>query len=298
LSEKNWLIRTKHNQIHGPISKQKVIELIEKGSLSKDDEVVSGNGYWFSVKEQDLVEKYLFGDIPQSFNPISEAEDVLTAQSNGSNTSSFNRVTDHIKEDEPEVNKDGSAQIPDVEDLEYPDMGFADNEEDGVTQVFDQSGLSLTEEELAESEEIEEDTSPTQDLSPEQTDEHEEEYEEDEGEYEEEDEEEEYEEYEEDDEESKVNSEKLKKKRNAKKEKFVPPRKRAKPISNRQGNRNDKLFLIVGIILFLGTLIGALYYYNNILNDSLSYRGPFSSFGIESVYAQEVDTSLSKKKSL
>lgn len=77
--EKNWLIRTKSNHILGPVSKEKVQELYKNGSIKADDEVCSGNGYWFFIREDDLVARYLIGDEPQGFNPISEAKDVLTA---------------------------------------------------------------------------------------------------------------------------------------------------------------------------------------------------------------------------
>lgn len=76
--EKNWLIRTKSNHILGPISKEKVIELYGNGSIKADDEVCSGNGFWFFIREDDMVERFLIGNETQSFNPISEAKDVLT----------------------------------------------------------------------------------------------------------------------------------------------------------------------------------------------------------------------------
>ena len=76
---KNWLIRTKSNHILGPVSKDKVVELYRNGSIKADDEVCSGNGYWFFIRESDLVDKYLLGSQTQSFNPISEAKDVLTS---------------------------------------------------------------------------------------------------------------------------------------------------------------------------------------------------------------------------
>ncbi len=80
---KNWLIRTKSNHILGPVSKEKVNELYQNGSIKQDDEICSGNGYWFFIRESDLVEKYLLGNQHQSFNPISEAKDVLTSSGTG-----------------------------------------------------------------------------------------------------------------------------------------------------------------------------------------------------------------------
>lgn len=76
---KNWLIRTKSNHILGPVSKEKIIELYQNGSIRPEDEVCSGNGYWFFMREKELVESYILGTKKQSFNPISEARDVLTA---------------------------------------------------------------------------------------------------------------------------------------------------------------------------------------------------------------------------
>ncbi|WPU66138.1 hypothetical protein [Peredibacter starrii] len=76
--DKNWLIRTKSNHILGPISKEKVLELYKNGSIKPDDEVCSGNGFWFFIREEEMVTKYLNGNEVQTFNPISEAKDVLT----------------------------------------------------------------------------------------------------------------------------------------------------------------------------------------------------------------------------
>ena len=53
---KNWLIRTKSNHILGPVSKDKVVELYQNGSIKPDDEICSGNGYWFFIRESELVD--------------------------------------------------------------------------------------------------------------------------------------------------------------------------------------------------------------------------------------------------
>lgn len=82
---KNWLIRTKSNHILGPVSKEKVIELYKNGSIKGDDEVCSGNGYWFFIREKELIERYLLGSKTQPFNPISEAKDVITSDQNQEN---------------------------------------------------------------------------------------------------------------------------------------------------------------------------------------------------------------------
>ncbi len=120
IKEKNWLIRTSNFQILGPVSKEKIIEFLNKGSLKGEDEVTCGNGYWFLIKEQDLVEKYLLGNIPQTFNPISEAPNVLTANNSAEQTGTHNKITKPIKAKEAGVDE---VILPDDGDLEYPDMG-------------------------------------------------------------------------------------------------------------------------------------------------------------------------------
>ena len=126
---KNWLIRTKNNHILGPISKAKMVELYNNGSVKPDDEICSGNGYWFFIRESELVNRYLLGDDIQSFNPLTEANDVLTATGEAItqveegqtasttiiNLNEFNESGDESSEDE--------TLLPADNDLEYPDIG-------------------------------------------------------------------------------------------------------------------------------------------------------------------------------
>lgn len=131
MAEKNWLIRTKNRQILGPATKEKVIELLEKGSLAQEDELACGNGYWFWIREKDLIDKYLYGDLPQSFNPISEAQDVLTAKSSADGITA-SMTAEPVKKAEPVAAEQPEGDVlpgsddlayPDEEDLGYPDMG-------------------------------------------------------------------------------------------------------------------------------------------------------------------------------
>jgi len=63
---KNWLIRTKDKKILGPVTLDKIKELLEKKSLFEEDEICQGNGFWFWVKEKDLVDKYVYGNEQES----------------------------------------------------------------------------------------------------------------------------------------------------------------------------------------------------------------------------------------
>lgn len=117
--QKNWLIRTRAKQILGPVSKKKIIEFVEKGSLSPEDEITQGNGYWISIKERELLDRYLYGDIPMEFNPISEAKPVLVVEQQSGGTSSFNpSLTGKVNK-----LKESKEKVPVDEDLEYPEMG-------------------------------------------------------------------------------------------------------------------------------------------------------------------------------
>ncbi len=118
--ERNWLIRTTQNQILGPVAKAKVLEFLQKGALGLNDEVTSGNGYWFSLKEKELVEKYLYGDVPQGYNPISESISVLSKLDNPDKTTSFSTAPAN-KTQVLQAAASGVA-IPDSSDLEFPDI--------------------------------------------------------------------------------------------------------------------------------------------------------------------------------
>jgi hypothetical protein len=107
--EKNWLIRTKSNHILGPVSKDKVKDLVQSGSLKSEDEICMGNGYWFFIREKDLLDKYLWGDELQSFNPVSEVESKLTL---------------------PLPNKEENLAIPSEADLEYPTIEVEEKNND------------------------------------------------------------------------------------------------------------------------------------------------------------------------
>jgi hypothetical protein len=139
IKTKNWLIRTKSRQILGPVTKEKLLEFVKKGALSPQDEVTSGNGYWFYINEKDLVDKYLFGDVPQGFNPISEAPSVLSVQQNKEHTGTINpglsaNASSRIAKpnskpvEETALPSDDDLAYPDFENFEFPETARVDDD--------------------------------------------------------------------------------------------------------------------------------------------------------------------------
>ncbi len=129
--ERNWLIRTSQKQILGPIAKAKVLEFMQKGALGLNDEVMSGNGYWFSLKEKELVDKYLFGDLPQSYNPISESKSVLSKRENPDKTTSINSAPAN-KTQVLRAETLTPGILPAKDDLEYPDITLLNTSTSGL----------------------------------------------------------------------------------------------------------------------------------------------------------------------
>lgn len=138
---KNWLIRTRQKQILGPISREKLIELSgqQPPVLGEEDELCSGNGYWFFVKEKDLFDRYVLNGEVQSFNPISEAKDVLNpdkSQNGKSNTeeSALDSTlvlkippAKNVNENLEELGQDAPS-LPKNADLDYPDPNITHND--------------------------------------------------------------------------------------------------------------------------------------------------------------------------
>jgi hypothetical protein len=129
--ERNWLIRTSQKQILGPIAKAKVLEFMQKGALGLNDEVMSGNGYWFALKEKELVDKYLFGDLPQSYNPISESKSVLSKRENPDKTTSINSAPAN-KTQVLRAETLTPGILPAQDDLEYPDITLLNTSTSGL----------------------------------------------------------------------------------------------------------------------------------------------------------------------
>lgn len=142
--EKNWLIRTSSKQILGPITRKKVIELIEKKSLKSNDEICSGCGFWFFLKERELVERYVYQNEKQVFNPISEAtcvitkseKDVSNEKDSQTNSTKVINIEDIRSQKEVSETSEGSVS-PSAEDLEYPDIDVSLSSDDDLSDVED-----------------------------------------------------------------------------------------------------------------------------------------------------------------
>ncbi len=158
-----WLIRTKQNKILGPVSKNKIQELLSKGALTPDDEICSGNGYWFWVKEQELVDKFVYGEETQPFNPVSEASTIIAVTGYSTDAPEYETppmapapaspVVITSKEDDEET------LVPDEGDLEYPNPeDYKDLKVEAIKVDVDlkpeAKKLSIVEPENTEDEEI------------------------------------------------------------------------------------------------------------------------------------------------
>lgn len=126
---KMWLIRTSKKQIAGPVSTEKVLQFIKKDALKDEDEICSGNGYWFYLREKDLVDQFLIGKEIQPFNQITEAITVL-AQISDDSSDSAKKIEPEIADDitvktdlgQHQLDKKHNANLPSDLDLEFPNV--------------------------------------------------------------------------------------------------------------------------------------------------------------------------------
>jgi|GEM_PF-3030346 len=60
-----WLIRTVQNEIAGPYTKARLLDLIREGALTFRDEVCRANDYWIGLNELDEVRAKLGTEVPE-----------------------------------------------------------------------------------------------------------------------------------------------------------------------------------------------------------------------------------------
>ncbi len=286
-SERNWLIRTRSMQILGPVSIKKVHELIEKNSLRAEDELSSGNGYWFALRETELLEKYVNNQIPQGFNPITEAKTLLA------------KSTSKAKPQQPQERREPDEEIAPLsdEDLEYPDMSDMSV---GLDDLPDEVPEHAIEEDQEETDDMTLvlgnnvleglKAEPKQEEEPEIKVELKEEIEEESIEIND----------------APSHPEAVEKKpversnpaptQKAKSNPAIKNKTKKSKSHTKTISKNDR-YLYVLLFLFIGLIIGVVYYYKTILNKPLP--GFETSWIINSAYAQnDILTSAAKKKVL
>ncbi len=109
--EKKWLIRTGRKKILGPVSVEKIKEFIETDALSPLDEICSANGYWITVKEKDLVQKYIYENIRQDYSPVNDNKVIAD----------IDELKKMIAGVDQATNLKDSFKAPTEDDLEYPE---------------------------------------------------------------------------------------------------------------------------------------------------------------------------------
>lgn len=101
----------------GPVSREKIQELIKKGTIKGDDEVCAGNGYWVRVREEDLIEKYITQAKVQSFNPVQEAQVCVVGEAENSSDE-----VDDITQAQVNLNDMMDASYESSQELEQEDV--------------------------------------------------------------------------------------------------------------------------------------------------------------------------------
>ncbi len=138
--KKEWLIKNSNHEIIGPLSRDQVIAMIDGDKLVAEDELLKANGFWFWMHEKDLLQRFLYDNEPQGFNPISEAEDVLTANLTNEEAGIGPRPDLFINElkNDDEMTIEHST-VPGPNDLEYP------NPEDFIDMQIEDEDITLSE---------------------------------------------------------------------------------------------------------------------------------------------------------
>ncbi|MCY4644692.1 MAG: hypothetical protein OXB88_08755 [Bacteriovoracales bacterium] len=107
-----WLIRTKDNEIVGPLPKEKVLALYKDKTISDNDEICMANSHWFYIHEKELLKKYLLGDKEESFESPSLSQNAHDSSDQG-------------------------AKFPDSSDLDFPETPatYAPEESSDITLI-------------------------------------------------------------------------------------------------------------------------------------------------------------------
>jgi len=154
------MIRTKDFSLKGPISAEAIISMLGIGQLGDEDEICQGNGYWFYLGEEMLVDEFLKRGKHQPFNPVNAVPSPVASESSSGSiqgTGSYKDENSNQKEDSTtqiinlaSLNLDNNQaatldsadsgagefveKTPSAEDLEYPEEGDRLSSTSAVTE--------------------------------------------------------------------------------------------------------------------------------------------------------------------
>jgi hypothetical protein len=110
-----WLIRTSRNEIAGPYTRDRLLDLIRGGSLSFRDEVCRANDYWIGLNELDEVRSKLGSEVPELLRAAVRKKSKLGGGDAASD------LTDELTQDvETEVPTEPEVQVAGWEDAPSP----------------------------------------------------------------------------------------------------------------------------------------------------------------------------------
>ena len=88
-----WLVRTSKNWIAGPYLKSQIIEMIQAGQLTRDDEICPGNGYWIFLHERAEMLQNLGMECPRKTGPR-EADEITELENDLKPPNTDDEITD------------------------------------------------------------------------------------------------------------------------------------------------------------------------------------------------------------
>ena len=106
-----WLIRTVHNDIAGPYTKARLLDLIREGALTFRDEVCRANDYWIGLNELDEVRAKLGTDVPELLRAaVRKKSKAAGGDAAGDATEELTRDVETEEATEPGVDVGGSGR--------------------------------------------------------------------------------------------------------------------------------------------------------------------------------------------
>ena len=104
-----WLVRTHHNEIHGPLSENALRESILQGRWDIRDEACRENHYWFSFREAHELQEQLglqWPAAPASILPTEERTDEITETETQTQVLQPERIENRETRPTPQTDRD------------------------------------------------------------------------------------------------------------------------------------------------------------------------------------------------